>query len=92
MQWHGRAPSAPHYYYYYLLSIVPEKGTLGAHQKRSGITYVTYMVVMPLILMIVGDLHVSWKGPFEWSVLKHALRATHETSLVLQKLSEYSLA
>ena len=32
----------------FLLSIAPEKGTLGAHKKRSGITYVTYMVVTPL--------------------------------------------
>ena len=31
-----------------LLSIAPEKGTVGAHKKRSGITYVICMVVMPL--------------------------------------------
>ena len=30
-------------------SITPEKGTLGAHKKRSSITYVTYMVVTPLV-------------------------------------------
>ena len=35
---------------FFLLSIAPEKGTLGAHKKWSGITYVTYMVVTPLIL------------------------------------------
>ena len=31
-----------------LLSIAPENGTLSAHKKRSGITYVAYMVVTPL--------------------------------------------
>ena len=28
--------------------VAPEKGTLGAHKKRAGITYLTYMVVAPL--------------------------------------------
>ena len=37
-----------------LLSIVPEKGTIGAHKKRSGITDVTYMVVAPLMATILA--------------------------------------
>ena len=46
----------------FLLSIAPEKGTLGAHKKkRSGIIYVTYMVVTPLLtpyIQIVANLAV----------------------------------
>ena len=33
----------------FLLSIALEKGTFGDHKKRSGITYVTCMVVTPLL-------------------------------------------
>ena len=29
-------------------SVAPEKDTLGAHKKRAGITYLTYMVVASL--------------------------------------------
>ena len=43
-----QASSAP--YCFFFLSIAPEKGTLVAHKNRSGITYVTYMVVTPLAI------------------------------------------
>ena len=42
-----------------LLSIAPEKGTLDAHKKRSGITYVTYVVVTPLLGALLKSTSLS---------------------------------
>ena len=45
------------------LSIAPERGTLDAHKKRSGITYVTYMVVTPLLVLSIFFTHTQSLSP-----------------------------